>query len=168
MIKYKNEEEIKRNQLNDVLTFKNNISEFLLFDNQLIKKRFSIINNQSLIENYVSSCYLNINKDVFNEIINNFIKKSHLKTFFDKPYIRELIKATNNKMFSIEKNVNPKKLYILADNIRNLSERTDCISHDFLLLKLADNIIIKVKDVNIRNIYKNIKKDTYLYTQKKL
>ena len=161
MKKYNNEEETKQNQLKKILTFQNNLSDFLLFDNQLTKKRFSIIEKQSLVENYISSCYLNINQDVFDEIINNFIKKCYLKTFFDKPYIREIIKLTNNKMFSIDKKINIKKLHILVDKIQNLSLTTDYISHDFLLLKLTDNLIIKVKDANIRNVCKNIKKDIF-------
>lgn len=135
---------------------------FCLYDEKILKKRFDDAYELSMNENILTISTISLtNKDI-NKIVYNFIEDFDINDFIKNRYLYELVKISNIPSLRIEKVLteeNNKKLY---DKFNIFLNESKFMSADFLLLRCADNFIIKTKDSVVKNTYKNFVKKTMI------
>lgn len=127
---------------------------FREYDEKILKKRFDDAYELSLTENILSIDTINLKNKEIIEIIDNFIDKSNAYNFIKDRYLYELLKVSNNPYFRLEKTLSIKKNEKLYCCLKNLVEESNYMSADFLIMRCADNFIVRTKDAHIGAIYR--------------
>jgi hypothetical protein len=117
-------------------------------DELLIRKRFSHAKELSLNEHiYKIDMALITEKDI-QKITNEFIINSKNKNLFNKRNIYELLKISNLPPQKLHKFFASEKLLNLANALDCVSRETTLISRCFVILRILDNIVIKLDKLN--------------------
>ena len=145
--------------LSNVLNDSNLRKIYNKYDELVLKKRFNTIKELSTTENILTIEENNLKYKDINNIIDDFIKKSENKNFLEKRNLYEIIKISKLPKLKINRAIKEDKLLKILNILKFIYTKTDYISFDFLILKIADNMVIKLNDMEIRNKYKILKKD---------
>ncbi len=148
----------KYTTLTTILADKYNHKFFKEMDALLVKKRFDIAYELSLNENVLNINSLDLTVRDILSIIGNFIHASEKRMITKKRNIHEIAKISNLPIERLQKVFDDKKFLQLANALVKVSRETDQISHDFLILRISDNFLLKCKNVLINEIYYNLKK----------
>ena len=145
-------------------------------DELLVRKRFDNVSELSLNENiYKIDMTLITSKDV-SKMVSDFIKNSANKKIYNKRNIYELLKVSNLPIEKLEKLFKDEKFLKLPEILSKVSRETSLLSFDFLVLRILDNFILKLKRykksnvedfISTRdNVIKKIVEHTYCYDNK--
>ena len=132
---------------------------FSNFDSLIIKKRFNDARELSLTENVLINDYVNVTKQDVIKIIKDFIKCKKNKNFFKKSYLYEFLKLTNLDKNYLLKNINDDYFLKITDAINDIYKISEQISYDFMLLRIIDNLSLKLNTLNKIKILNTLKKD---------
>lgn len=147
--------------LSTILADKNNKKFNKELDNLLTQKRFDNAHELSLNENIFNINSFALTSKNITEIVNNFISKAHSHTVLQKRSIFEIVKISNLPINRLKKAITEKKYLCLAVALCFVSRETNLISFDFLILRIADNIIIKNKQTEIVKEYQKIRSNIF-------
>ena len=117
-------------------------------DELLLRKRFSTAQDLSLNEHiYKIDMTLITEKDI-QKITNEFISNSKHKNIYNKRNLHELLKISNLPTQKLCKFFASEKLEALALALDVVSRETVLISKSFIILRIIDNIILKLQKIN--------------------
>lgn len=131
---------------------------FSNFDLLIMKKRFDDARELSITENILIDDYINITKQDVIRITKDFIKCKKNKNFFKKTYLYEFSKLTKLDKNSLLKYIDNISLLKISGTIRDIFLISQEISYDFILLRIVDNLSLKLSDIDSGEILFSIKK----------
>ncbi len=132
---------------------------FNQLDSLLVKKRFDDAYELSLSENLLHVSTYNLTSVNITKIIKDFINSAMRAKFYKKRNLYEIVKISTLPADKLKQSISNNLYRELADIFNNVSHETKCISSDFLILRIADNFVLKATDECIKVIYRRIKND---------
>lgn len=132
---------------------------FRYLDEQVVKKCFANLCEQSTNENILNIETINLTKNEIIDIIDKFIQQRSFKYLVKKRYIFEIVKISNLPMQKISKIISKNKYMQLGKKLVLASEEIKYISFDFLILRILNNFILKMEDTAVIDYYSTLKKN---------
>lgn len=170
---------LERISLNKYLLISNLIESkdskklFSHYDELLMTKRFSNAKDLSITENILCLDAINLTgKDII-KIVSDFIKNAQSPNILKKRNIYELAKVSNLQSLKLNKALSDKILNEIGDSLLYISSIATNIGVDFVILRILDNFIVKLKNSLIKNQYNAIRKNilrkmvNFLYEKEK-
>ena len=133
---------------------------FKEYDKKLLKKRFDDVYELTVNENILTINAASLKTKEIKEILLNFINKGDIDNFIKNRALYEFVKITNIPNLKIEKILSKEELKSLYDKINDFLKKNSYMSVDFLILRCADNFVIKTKDLEIKKDYKLVVRNT--------
>lgn len=135
-------------QLIDILKEDSLRKLFTSFDLLVMKKRFNDARELSISENILINNTVNITKNDISIIIKNFIKCKKNKNFFKKTIIYELSKLTKLDKNILLTSIDYDCLCKIFKSIEDVFMISEFLSYDFLLLRIIDNLSLKLTTID--------------------
>lgn len=127
---------------------------FSKIDTLILSKCFDNAYEYSLIENIerINGCDLS-GRDIFS-IIENFMYSVEYKTIFNNRSLFELVKLSLLPARKLNKIISIDIYFKIATYLRYVSHEAKFISFDFLILRITNCFLLKIKDFNDENLLK--------------
>ena len=146
-----------KKQYNSLINRCKNNKIFNKYDEILVKRYFSNIQDLSLTENIINIKTLTLTPADIKNIVEKFI--THQK--INKADIQNILKVSNLADFRVEHYINDNTILKIGEKIANVSRETTSICVDFELLRILDNFISYIKIAHLKNNFNAIRKSLF-------
>ncbi len=147
--------------LEKLLNSSTNKKLFDFLDALILEKCFDNAYEYSLNENIESIYKQNISSSYINCILETFFVEVENKIIYTTRSIYELAKISKLPSKKINKIISDETYLKIETYLRYVSHETNLISFDFLVLRITDNFLLKIKDkknIKIEKSYLQLKK----------
>ena len=150
-----------RSPLRNVINMKELQKNFMNYNEILLKRHFHNIFELSEIQSITNIQSLNMQHAEIIAIINDFLEQSILDIIKNEDYLYSIVKITNIPHLRTEKILSHSILLRILKKLQHVSRETKSISLDFLVMRCVDNLILKTKDLLLKNKYKIFKQSIF-------
>lgn len=143
-----------------ILTNSCNKNFFNQLDTLILKKYFDNAYEYSLTENIERINAHDLSFNAINKIVDDFIRCVENLSIFHNRCLFEMVKLSFLPAKKLNKTISVDTYFKLATYLHYVSHETNKLSFDFLILRITDNFLLKIKNIDntdLSSAYTNLK-----------